>query len=291
MATSTFRRCLWLVNTIREFGPITFEEISRRWESSSLNDEGDPLPKKTFHNHCEAVAEMFDLVIACQRKGGYRYYLDTDSHPDKWIANFLNSLFLQSAINTEPDLRSRIIDYDTTYTDTPSLALVFDAIKGRKPIKFHLFENFEKVRQARAEGNSHIKELVSLYSPDGSIKPEDIPANDINRDFEYFYPMYLICAENTWYVVGMFTNYPTRQITTYELVTMHDVQIMKDAERVDPPADFDIEEYIEHCTDGEPYKTVGRYHSELLDDAEESLDASVKWLAIVREMRRSNNKL
>ena len=58
-----FNRYVWLVDTIYRAGRITFEEINERWLHSSLNDTEEDLPLKTFHNHKNAIQQMFDINI------------------------------------------------------------------------------------------------------------------------------------------------------------------------------------------------------------------------------------
>ena len=71
-----FNRYVWLVDTIYRAGRISFEEINERWQRSSLNDTGEELPLKTFHNHKNAIQQMFDINIECDRRGGYLYYIE-----------------------------------------------------------------------------------------------------------------------------------------------------------------------------------------------------------------------
>ena len=58
-----FNRYVWLIDTIYRAGRITFEEINERWLHSSLNDTEEDLPLKTFHNHKNAIQQMFDINI------------------------------------------------------------------------------------------------------------------------------------------------------------------------------------------------------------------------------------
>ena len=74
-----FRRYLWLYECITSHGPITFEGIRERWERSSLSS-GDTLPHKTFENHRQAVQELFDVEIVCNRRDNTYYIPDT--YPD-----------------------------------------------------------------------------------------------------------------------------------------------------------------------------------------------------------------
>lgn len=75
MAGNKFNRYLWLINILQR-GPIPYKEISKAWEKSAYNDKpGVGLPLKTFHNHCEVIAEMFGVDVECEKRGRYGYYI------------------------------------------------------------------------------------------------------------------------------------------------------------------------------------------------------------------------
>ncbi|MDP4270037.1 MAG: WYL domain-containing protein, partial [Bacteroidota bacterium] len=64
MANNLFRRYIWLIDTVNSYGPITYEEISAKWERCSFSG-GNKLPLRTLHNHREAIAENFGIDIVC----------------------------------------------------------------------------------------------------------------------------------------------------------------------------------------------------------------------------------
>ncbi len=65
---------VWLVETIYKAKRITFEEINEKWLENEIS-EGTELALRTFHKWRIAVEEMFGLIIECERKGGYHYYI------------------------------------------------------------------------------------------------------------------------------------------------------------------------------------------------------------------------
>ena len=225
MATTSFKRCLWLINTVRTFGPISFDDISRRWENSALNDSGEPLAKKTFHNHCDAIAEMFDIIIACERKNGYKYYIECENQIDKWSASLIDTFCMQVSVASDPKMKNRLIDYNTNYALIPprTLNLVFEAIRSRLPITFMQMDKWT---------------------------------------FNAFYPMFLIKVKQRWFVIGMFNNYKDRQIVPFELMWMSDVQILEDAKALEPPKDFDINKYMDYLIAKDSNMTFGQYYNE-----------------------------
>ena len=93
-----FRRYLWLYECITSHGPITFEGIRERWERSSLSS-GDTLPHKTFENHRQAVQELFDVEIVCNRRDNTYYIPDTYPDGSNRIRHLFNgAIILNDAI-------------------------------------------------------------------------------------------------------------------------------------------------------------------------------------------------
>ena len=110
MAKDTFTRYIWLVDTIYRADGITFEEINEKWLRSSMSD-GQDIPLKTFHNHRNAIEEIFDISIVCDRRNGYRYYVENADDMKKggvrtWL---LNTFAVNNLINESHRLKRRIL--------------------------------------------------------------------------------------------------------------------------------------------------------------------------------------
>ena len=110
MAKDLFNRYIWLVDTIYRAGRITFEEINEKWLRNSMS-EGNDLPLKTFHNHRHAIEDMFDINIVCDKKDGYRYYIENADDMEKggvrtWL---LNTFAVNNLINESHHLKRRIV--------------------------------------------------------------------------------------------------------------------------------------------------------------------------------------
>ena len=71
MASNTAKRYVWLINTLMQRKSLTFKEICCLWDKSSLND-GKALALRTFHQHREAIAELFGIEIVCDTNT-YKY--------------------------------------------------------------------------------------------------------------------------------------------------------------------------------------------------------------------------
>lgn len=110
-AAMLFNRYVWLVDAIYRAGRISFEEINERWQRSSLNETGEELPLKTFHNHKNAIQQMFDINIECDRRGGYLYYIEHAEDMERggvrtWL---LNTFAVNHLINESHHLKRRIL--------------------------------------------------------------------------------------------------------------------------------------------------------------------------------------
>ena len=73
--SNLFGRYVWLIDTIRSHGRITYNEINELWQQSGLS-YGEELPWRTFMHHKKAIMEIFDINIECDKKDGYKYYLE-----------------------------------------------------------------------------------------------------------------------------------------------------------------------------------------------------------------------
>lgn len=105
-----FNRYVWLVDTIYQAGRITFEEINERWMRSQLNETGEEIPLRTFHNHRKAIEQVFDINIECERRGGYVYYIENSDDMERggvrsWL---LNTFAVNNLINESHKLKNRI---------------------------------------------------------------------------------------------------------------------------------------------------------------------------------------
>ncbi len=110
MSHSLFNRYIWLVDTIFRAGSITFEEINERWLRTEMS-EGKEIPLRTFHNHREAIEQMFDINIECSRRGGFKYYIEHAEDMERggvrqWL---LNTFAVNNLINESHKLKSRIL--------------------------------------------------------------------------------------------------------------------------------------------------------------------------------------
>ncbi len=129
MAASQFKRYLWLVDTIRSAGKISRQDIDRRWAKSVLNEQGESrLPERTFFRYKDAVEELFDIEIACDRAAGGLYYIKSDTDESRTRQYLLSQFALSNSLHESRQLDGRIL-YEDIPAGTEYLTQVVDAMR------------------------------------------------------------------------------------------------------------------------------------------------------------------
>lgn len=147
MVELLLKRYLWLIDTLKRNGELTFEEISAKWDSSSANDNGSKLSQRTFYNHCQAVARHFGIIIECRRGRGLNMYRIVN--PEAIEENSLTKWALDSFSLGELLLGNRSISDKILLEEIPSgrewLESVLQALQHNKEIEIK-YENFIGVK-------------------------------------------------------------------------------------------------------------------------------------------------
>ena len=110
MSPNLLNKYVWLVETIYNAKYITFEEINRRWLDDDIS-EGVEIPKRTFHTWLNEAQEMFGLVILCERKGSYHYYIENaEEIRQGGLRNWLlNTISTSNLLMEHRQLKDRIL--------------------------------------------------------------------------------------------------------------------------------------------------------------------------------------
>ena len=105
-----FQQYIWLINAFRRHGRMTLDELNERWVREEVA-EGNPLSRSTFNRHRDAILDMFGVIIDCDVKGGYQYFianrevLDDDSL-ERWM---LSTMTVGGVLSDSISLKDRII--------------------------------------------------------------------------------------------------------------------------------------------------------------------------------------
>ena len=149
MVELLLKRYLWLIDTLKRGGEMTYDEIAERWEKSSVNDNGSALSKRTFYNHCQAVARHFGIDIECRRGLGLNLY--SISNPEAIEDNALTKWALDSFSLGELLLGNASIADKILLEDIPSgrewLEPILKALQDNIQIELG-YENFFGVKFA-----------------------------------------------------------------------------------------------------------------------------------------------
>ena len=147
MVELLLKRYLWLIDTLKRGGEMTYDEIAAQWSKSSVNDNGSELSKRTFYNHCQAVARHFGIDIECRRGRGLNLY--SIANPEaieensltKWV---LDSFSLGSLLLGNTPIADKIL-----LEDIPSgrewLEPILKALQENRQIELE-YENFFGVK-------------------------------------------------------------------------------------------------------------------------------------------------
>lgn len=143
MVDLLLKRYLWLIDTLKRNGEMTFEEISDKWDSSSVNDNGVVLSKRTFYNHCQAIARHFGIDIECRRGRGLNLYRIVN--PEAIEENSLTKWALDSFSLGELLLGNAAISDKILLEEIPSgqqwLEPILQALQQNKELEIG-YENF-----------------------------------------------------------------------------------------------------------------------------------------------------
>ena len=123
------------MDTIYRANGITFEEINEKWLRNSMSD-GLDLPLKTFHNHRNAIEEIFDISIVCDRRNGYRYYIENADDMKKggvrtWL---LNTFAVNNLINESHHLKRRIL-FEQIPSGQKHLTTIIEAMRDSRTLE------------------------------------------------------------------------------------------------------------------------------------------------------------
>ena len=124
-----FQQYIWLVDTIHRAGRLTLDEINRRWLDTEMS-EGVPIARSTFNRHRDAILDMFGVIIECDKKDGFRYYIENEEVLEEdSIQNWmLSTLSVNSLLSESKSVHDRIL-LESIPSDGENLHKFIDAMK------------------------------------------------------------------------------------------------------------------------------------------------------------------
>ena len=105
-----FQQYIWLVNIIHHYKKLTLDEINQHWLDTDMS-EGVSIARSTFNRHRDAILDMFGVIIECDKKDGFRYYIyNSEVLEEDSIQNWmLSTLSVNSVLSESKGVHDRIL--------------------------------------------------------------------------------------------------------------------------------------------------------------------------------------
>ena len=130
-----FQQYIWLVNTIHRYKKLTLDDINQHWLDTDMS-EGLSIARSTFNRHRDAILDMFGVIIECDKKDGFRYYIyNAEVLEEDSIQNWmLSTLSVNSILSESKGVYDRIL-LEQVPSDGDNLHKFIDAMKRGVRIK------------------------------------------------------------------------------------------------------------------------------------------------------------
>ena len=148
-----FHQYIWIINTLKTYRRLTFEELNQKWQNDAVTD-GNPLQRSSFNRHRDVILDMFGIIIDCDLRT-YKYYIsNTDVLSDDSIERWLfSTLTVHGVLADSAAVKERVVLEDVP-AGLEFLETIIHAIKaGRKIL----------VTYQRSGADSH-EQVVAPYA-------------------------------------------------------------------------------------------------------------------------------
>ncbi len=135
MVAELLKKYIWLIQTLIRVGDrgLTFEEIRQRWEDRF---DGD-YPRRTFNNHRQCIAELFNIDIECNRADNTYFirYADDVTDENASAAWLINTFTVNSMLTLGKERLSGRISVEDIPSGHRYLTVIMDAMLGGNVLK------------------------------------------------------------------------------------------------------------------------------------------------------------
>lgn len=142
---SLFKQYIWLIETIRRNGRMTLGEISDLWRQQEESG-GQELSRTTFNRHRYSIMDIFDVIIECDHKDGYRYYIENEEVlKENSIKNWMfSTLSVSNMLAENKGLQDRIL-LESVPSGDDKLRQIIDAMRDNRRIRiqYHKYTSAE----------------------------------------------------------------------------------------------------------------------------------------------------
>lgn len=200
-----FKEYIWLLNTIYQAGKISFTDINEKWLSTEMSG-GVDIARTTFNRHKDAIEDIFGIIIECDKKDGFKYYIANKSVlREDTIQNWmLSSLTVHTAVQEGISLQKRIL-LENVPSGYKYLQSILEAMKTNNCISF----TYQKYNEAEIKTYSEAE------------------------------PYCLKLYKQRWYMLTK----EKQQFRTFSLDRIKHMEILAQSFRLDK--DFDAEEFFQ----------------------------------------------
>ena len=124
---------------------MTLGEISELWRQQEESD-GQELSRTTFNRHRDSILDIFGVIIECDRKDGYRYYIENEEVlKENSIQNWMfSTLSVGKMLDGNAGLQDRIL-LESIPSGGDKLRQIIDAMRDNRRIRiqYHKYTSSE----------------------------------------------------------------------------------------------------------------------------------------------------
>ena len=130
-----------MIETIRRNGRLTLSELNELWKQTEESG-GEELSRTTFNRHRDAILDIFGVIIECDRKNGYRYYIENEEVlKGDCIQNWMfSTLSVGNMMDENVSVQNRIL-LESIPSGNEKLQTIIIAMRDnrRMEIKYHRY--------------------------------------------------------------------------------------------------------------------------------------------------------
>lgn len=142
MSANIFARYVWLIDIIRRYGRISYNDINRLWMRSGLND-GTELSRRMFHRHRIQIEETFGVVIECEKTSPYRYYIANErALADDGLRSWLIDTFAVDNLLRNTRLHDRVLLEKVPQEGKRFLTNLMEALESNKTVAINYHTDY-----------------------------------------------------------------------------------------------------------------------------------------------------
>ena len=159
---------------------MTLGEISDLWRQQEESD-GQELSRTTSNRHRDSILDIFGVIIECDRKDGYRYYIENEEVlKENSIQNWMfSTLSVGNMLDGNTGLQNRIL-LESIPSGDDKLRQIIDAMRENRRIKIQYH------KYTSSESKSYILEpyCLKLYNRRWYMLVRKVDAPAANEDDE-----------------------------------------------------------------------------------------------------------